>query len=179
MSHVMNVYSPRTPPLLKEELKAELERQGYIVAFYAGTSTRGEMVSQSGPFDSSTKLAACKAASENAERFQMVVAAGDMPALIEMINALQVEWCEISSQVPYDISDSWGEDEIEELMDDYDCGPEYVEALRRAKSEYAFSTSLFFDDFMEKVWRAVGSIVGGILDDSERGVIEFVTAREA
>ena len=56
--------------------------------------------------------------------------------------------------MPHDISDSWDEEEIEELNDD--LGPKYAKVLRRAESEYAFSTSHFFDDFREKVWRAVG-----------------------
>jgi len=180
MSYTVQVFSPQAEPLLKEHLKTEIERRGFAIAFCAYARTIKEFASDEGPLSAGFEiLVGCETDSAYAGQFKRIGQTRNITALRGMLAAVQVCQCAISCQVPYDIGDDWDEEEIEELLESSE--PEYVEALRRARSEYSVQANIFAGgvEFAAVVWRAIGAIVGGMLEDAQQDIIEFVNSHES
>lgn len=174
MSYRMEIFSPQEKPLLKEQLKAVMKRRGFAIAFCAYDYKIKDFASDEAPLDDEI-IVACDISGSHVEQFKEIVQARDVVALNEMIAANQVYSCVLSSHVPYEAD----EEEIEELLEDSD--PEYIEALQKSSSFYSLRVNISTDGagFAAIVWRAIGEIVGGMLEDGQEGTIEFITLDEA
>ncbi len=174
MSYTMEIFSPQEKPLLREQLKAVMEQRGFAIAFCAYGFKIKEFASDEAPLDHEI-VVACDISGSHIEQFKEIVQARDVAALNEMIATDQVYICVLSSQVPY----AADEEELEELLE---CsGPEYVEALQKSRSFYSLQANIFAGgvEFAVIAWRAIGEIVGGMLEDGQEGTIEFITLGEA
>ena len=175
MSYNFHIYSPGEQPVLKEELKAELERQGWPIAFCSGGGDIENIVSSEGLIENDAFIVTCEPDGVNIYRFRKAVESKDIKALNEMLNKEGiggVDFCGICWK-PFDFNRDYGPEVLEANRKFYPAG--FATALQQARTEYSLEGS--FGEFYLFVAQAIGGLVGGMFEDSLQGTIEFITAR--
>lgn len=166
------IYSPSEQPVNKEDLKAELEKQGWKVFFALGGHEIKEIVSSNGPIENGAVLLTCESDNKNLPRFVEAVQNNDIETLNSMLENYKIDFCGLWWS-PFDFEKDYGSKTWESNRDFYPEGAH--EHLKQARTHYSFDVS--YEDFYLYVAQAIGDLVGGVLEDPQTGVVELKTRR--
>lgn len=172
MSYDFFIYSPSEQPVNKQDLKAELEKQGWIVFFTLGGWKIEQILSPDGPIENGAVLLTCEANNKNLPRFVEAVQNNDIQTLSSMLEDYKIDFCGI-----WWSHFDWNKDYPSEALEANDkFRPEgFVDAVKQAHTQYSFDVS--YEDFYLYVAQTIGDLVGGVLEDPQTGVIEFIKAK--
>src|SRR5262245_35823524 len=162
MSIDLTVYSERPEPVQRAALAQALQRKGWHALFI----DQGSMQELgAGAVDLDLVYGA-----KNAPVLKTVkdlLAGGAEQQLEALFADEEVGGCAVSATVPFDAGEEFG-DEL-----DAEVGPEIAQKILRAKSYYHIGTSAGRSDvafrFQEAVWKTLGELVGGLLEDPQTG----------
>lgn len=166
------LYSPSEVPVAKEDLKAELEKRGWVV-FFAAFGPNENIVAPQGPLENASTIYCCGNDDENLSDFVQAAENNDIATLEAMLESYKIDYCAISWS-PFDFEKDYGADAW--AVRSAEPEKEHL-ALQQARLCYVFDMS--YEEFHLDVAQSIGDLVGGLLEDPQSGEIEFKTAREA
>ena len=174
MSYDLFIYSDNDKAVAKEELKSELEKQGWKIAFLSGSADA--ILKAQGPMEESVVVAGWDADDKEVAQFEALASQGNIRELMKLAGESEAAvGCVVYVTIPYDYAAGYDVEELEEFKEMN--SPDYIEAVSKAKSHYYVRTAagrspLSFD-YQEQVWRVIGDLAGGLIEDPQEGTHEI------
>ncbi len=154
-------------PIRRPAVAASLEKAGFLV-WFAGESDRLHELPD-GAVGEDLVLGVTRA--ELRTEVSRCLAEGDRPALDRMWEAGDLASCIVYTSHPYSAVEEFGQEEIEALAARLPAS--VVEAMRAATTHYYVRTSAgrstMSVDLQVAVWRAIGAVSGGLMEDPQGG----------
>jgi hypothetical protein len=161
------------------ELRGQLRSQGWDVRYVRDTGTRPLEQLPEGPLDDTLDVLGWESSSPHGLKVGDAIDSGDLKGLEECNAQGYVGSCGFVAQCSFDFEKELAredEETREEILEEIE--PAHLEAMRSAKLRYWLcvrirSSNLSYR-FLNVVWRAVGQLRGGLLEDPQSGEYALV-----
>jgi hypothetical protein len=175
----LHVYTANESLVSSDELRRQLRSQGWDVRFVLDPGIKPLEQPPEGPLVDTLDVIGWDASSPTAQQVADAIDSGDLKRLNEYYAERLAGSCGYVAHNDYDFDKELAredEDLRDEILEEID--PQHLEAMRRAKVKYWLcvrirSSNLSYR-FLETVWRAVGQLRGGLLEDPQSGEYTLV-----
>ena len=162
MSIAFYIFSPNHAAPSKDTITQALHLKGWHVVFVEGR----EMKESTARILDYALLYGARSAKLLAQ-LKDLLRTGDEAAMDGLFENEEAAGCEISVKAPFDAREGYGEDGLEEFPH------EVLEQVASGKSHYCIRTSAGRSrtsfDLQEAVWKSVGQLVDGLLEEPQMG----------
>lgn len=178
MSYDLFIYSYSSESVLKEKLKEKLASQGWSIACLSPDAFQGTVsmpiLPLQGPMEFNLTLIGWKTKRKQARVIERLVAQFDVKGLEKLPRSL-FGGCALYITTPYCWADDFGDEDPTELEDTW--GQAKLEARKKARTHYSLTVhgaqgQVSFD-LQDAVWRAIGELQGGLLENPQSDDVEI------